>query len=236
MARYILIHSPLLGPFSWSAAAAELTRLGHAVETPALPGLDALAEGADGGFYAAFAAKVAAQLADGEPGILVAHSGAGPLLPAIAARLGGRAAGAIFVDALLPHPGRSWFDTAPLPLRDELRTGALEGWLPAWHEWWPPGALERLVPEAQAREALIAELSPIPAAYFEEPAPAAALDVPAACLRLSGAYDAEAAQAQDRGWPVRRLALDHLAILTRPEPVALALQALAGELPAAAGS
>lgn len=227
MARFILLHSPLLGSLSSRAAAAELARLGHAVETPAWPRLAAV----EGEIYGALAAAVARQIgAGGEAPLLVAHSGAGALIPVLAERLAERPVGAIFVDAILPHPGRSWFDTAPAPLRDELRAGVSDGLLPAWHEWWPPGALERLVSDEDLRLALVGELAPIPAAYFEAPAPTTSLDVPAAYLRLSGAYDAEAAEAEGRGWPVRRLALDHLAILTRPAPVALALQALSAEI------
>ena len=55
-------------------------------------------------------------------------------------------AGAIYADAILPHPGHSWFDTAPADMRERLRAGALMGELPPWNEWWPPGALERLIP------------------------------------------------------------------------------------------
>ncbi|MGH3924022.1 MAG: hypothetical protein ACRDTT_14325, partial [Pseudonocardiaceae bacterium] len=46
--------------------------------------------------------------------VLVGHSGAGPLLPAIAAAT--PTVGVIYVDAGLPQPGASWFDTAPPPL------------------------------------------------------------------------------------------------------------------------
>lgn len=228
MARFVLLHSPLLGPFSWRAAAAELSRLGHAVETPAWP---PLAEVEADDVYGALAQALAGQIsAGGEPPLLVAHSGAGALVPALADRLAQGPAGAVFVDAILPHPGRSWFDTAPAPFRDELRAGVNNGMLPAWHEWWPPGALERLVPDEGLRQALTGELAPIPVAYFEAPAPQRDVEIPAAYLRLSGAYDREAAEAERRGWPVRRLALDHLAVLTRPEPVALALQALGAEI------
>ena len=227
MARFVLLHSPLLGPFSWSAAAKALRRRGHAVETPVWRRLGDL----EGDIYEALADDLARQVAPaGEGALLVAHSGAGALVPALAAKLAARVRGAVFVDAILPHPGRSWFDTAPAMLRDELRAGVSDGWLPAWHAWWPPGALERLVPDDALRAGLTDELAPIPAAYFEAPAPAIPLEAPAAYLRLSGAYDAEAAEAETKGWPVRRLALDHLAILTRPEPVALALEGLSAEI------
>jgi hypothetical protein len=226
VARFVLLASPLLGPASWAPTAAELRALGHTAETPSWPRLGDL----DAGFYDGLAAGLAAQIAPGEPPILAAHSGAGALLPALIEGLAEPPAGAVFVDAILPHPGRSWFDTAPPDLRRSLEEGVMAGLLPAWHEWWPPGALEKLVPDDTQRAALIAELEPIPAGFFEEPAPSAALKDPAAYLRLSGAYEEEAARASALGWPVMRLPLHHLAILTHPTAVAAALVSAAAKL------
>jgi hypothetical protein len=151
----------------------------------------------------------------------------------VAARLSRPPAGVIFADAILPHPGRSWFDTAPPELRAQLRAAGQAGWLPAWNDWWPPGALERLVPDSALRGELVEELEPPPVGYFEEPAPVLPLENPAAYLKLSGAYEDEAEAAGRLGWPVVRLPFDHLAPLTRPDAVALALDGLAGRLAAA---
>ena len=225
--RFVLLHSPLLGPMAWRRVAVELARRGHVAEAPAWPPPSSIAAG----FYPALADGLAAQLADdGEPLMLAAHSGAGALIPALAARLGPRVAGVIYADALLPHPGRSWFDTAPAEMRERLRSGALMGDLPAWDEWWPPGALARLIPETGLREALIAELEPLPLVYFEEAAPPDLYSGPTAYLQLSGAYDDESVAAGRYGWPLVRLPLHHLAMLTDPEPVAAALESLAARL------
>jgi len=225
--RFVLLHSPLLGPMTWQSVAGELARRGHAVESPAWPPLSCVAER----FYDALTDGMAAALApSADRLILVAHSGAGALVPALADRLGPRAAGVIFADAILPHPGRSWFDTAPPEMRERLRAGALMGELPSWDEWWPPGALDRLVPDVGLREALVAELEPLPLAYFEEPAPSTPLAAPGAYLQLSGAYDDEGTVAGRYGWPLVRLPLHHLAMLTNPEPLAAALESLAARL------
>ena len=45
-----------------------------------------------------------------EPLVLVGHSGADALLPSVAAACDAAVAAAVFVDAILPHPGASWFD------------------------------------------------------------------------------------------------------------------------------
>lgn len=222
--RIVLVHSPLLGPLTWRAAAVELARLGHAPETPACPRFSTIGEG----FYPALAGGLAATIdaAGLEPAVLVAHSGAGALVPALTAALRTPVGRTVLVDAILPHPGLSWFDTAPPDLRAQLRAGAEGGRLPAWDRWWPPGALERLVPDATLRTALTAELEPLPVDYFEEPAPAAELTGSCAYLQLSGAYDDEARLAGRMGWPVVRLPLNHLAMLTQPVAVASAIEGL----------
>jgi hypothetical protein len=221
--RFALLHSPLLGPSSWRAVAEALQARGHAVEAPAWPRLSAV----EADFYRALADGMAATLADaGEPPVLVAHSGAGALVPALAARMPSPPLGVVYCDAILPHPGLSWFDTAPAEMRTQLRAGAEGGRLPAWDRWWPPGALERLLPDPGVRERLLAELEPLPVDYFEEPAPEVEYGGAAAYLRLSGAYETEAMLAGRRGWPVISLPLNHLAPLNQPQPVAEAVERL----------
>lgn len=230
-ARLVLLHSPLLGPLSWQATAAVLGAQGRAVEAPAWPRLSTLGEDC----YAALANSMGATLAAGGPAIVVAHSGAGALMPSVAALSKGALRGVIYCDAILPHPGLSWFDTAPPPLASQLRAGAEAGRLPSWDRWWAPGALERLAPDFAQRTALIEELEPIPIGYFEELAPELPSPEPAAYLQLSGAYIEEAQIAGRRGWPVVRLPLHHLAMLTHPEALANAIQGLAARLELADG-
>lgn len=222
--RFVLLHSPLIGPLTWRATAAELASRGHEARAPAWTPLSQIAAG----FYAALADGLAAALTmPGERLVLVAHSGAGALVPALAARLPARVSAVIFADAILPHPGRSWFDTAPAEMAQRLRAGAQMGELPPWSDWWPPGALERLVPDDAGREALIRELEPLPLAYFEEPAAADVWNGPTAYLQLSGSYDDESQAAARSGWPLVRLPLHHLAMLTHPQAIAAALESLA---------
>jgi hypothetical protein len=229
--RFVLLHSPVMGAFSLSALAAALGGLGRRAEAPAWPRLSAI----DGSYYLALARGMAAGLAraGAEPAILVAHGAAGAVVPALVAELGAPPAGVVFLDAVLPHPGRSWLDTAPAAMREALRAGAQMGQLPPWDDWWPPGALEKLLPDAAAREGLSAELEPLPLAYFEEPAPAGGLGdlgAPAAYLQLSDSYADEARAAGRLGWPAITLPLNHLGPLSHPKAVAAALLSLAGRL------
>jgi len=223
--RLILLHSPLLGPYSLRAAAGELGALGLAAEAPAWPKLSSIGEG----YYPALAQAMAATIdgAGDDPVVLVPHSGAGALVPAVAEHLRAPLAGVIFLDSILPHPGLSWFDTAPPETREALRAGAQMGQLPPWDDWWPPGALEKLVPEAGVRRALVDELEPLPLAYFEEVAPQAELSAPAAYLQLSNGYADEIRGAGRRGWPTISLPLNHLGPLSHPKAVAAGLSSLA---------
>ena len=115
-------------------------------------------------------------------------------------------------------------------MRADLHAGVQDGLLPSWDDWWPPGALDRLVPDPQLRSAMTAELEPLPLAYFEEAAPEVELSAPGAYLQLSGAYEDQAQMARARGWPVRRLQLNHLSPLTAPREVAVMVEALAREV------
>jgi hypothetical protein len=213
----LLVHSPVVGPTTWAPVADALQSNGFRCE---LPDMTAMA-GAGPPYHSKFAAVAAAAVKEAAgPVVLVGHSGAGPLLPAIADLVGDRARGAVFVDALLPHPGRSWFDTAPPSLRGQLLGIASDGVLPPWHQWFPPGVIDELVPDPALRREFFAEIPRLPVAYFEEPAPTTSDLRACALLRLSAAYDDAADEAERRGWWVARRDWDHLRMLTDPEAVA----------------
>ncbi|WP_206314232.1 alpha/beta fold hydrolase [Streptomyces coryli] len=218
MPRLVLVHSPLVGASTWEPVAEVLRGRGYGVTVPSL----APVEG--GPYYPRLAARAADEVAGGERVVLVGHSGAGALLPAVAeaARARGAAvAGAVYVDALLPHPGRAWFATVPPELAARLRELARDGVLPPWDTWFPPGTVEALLPDPAVRARFSAELPRVPLAYFAEPAPPAPALPPArtAYLQLSEAYEPQAAAAEREGWRVARIAADHLAVLTAADEV-----------------
>jgi pimeloyl-ACP methyl ester carboxylesterase len=229
-ATLLFVHSPVLGPSTWRATANILQRKGFRCEVPDLTGVTAV----DPPFYPKFADVAAEALHDSgvDPVVLIGHSAAGSLIPAIGDVLSGRVTGAVFVDATLPHPGLSWFDAAPAPLRDQLLGMADDGLLPPWHEWSPPGAIEELIPDPTVRQAFFAEIPRLPVAYFDEPAPMTR-DLDAyAVLRFSAAYDDAADEAERRGGWVARRDWDHLRMLRDPEPVAdLIAQAISATHP-----
>ncbi|MER5227459.1 alpha/beta fold hydrolase [Streptomyces flaveus] len=222
----VLVHSPLVGASAWQPVARLLGARGHTTVVPNLAGVLADA----GPYYARLAATVADDIArrDEERIVLVGHSGAGTLLPAVAHATAATVVGMVFVDASLPHPGRAWFDAGPTEMRDQLQGLARQGTLPPWNEWFPPGTIEELLPDPALRGRFCAELPRVPLAYFDEPAPECPDPSPAhsAYLQLSDVYSAEADQAEREGWRVRRRQTHHLAILTEPEEVSATLEEL----------
>lgn len=220
--KLVLLHSPLVASSTWNALAPLLRAGGHVVVVP-----DLVPVMLDQAPYYTRLARTAADAigASHESTILVVHSGAGALVPAIAecAPIGG----AIFVDALLPYPGQCWFDTTPQALNDRVRALARDGILPPWHRWWPEAGLRALLPVPEMYEAFAADLPPLPLAYFEEIAPDVALKTSSAYLQIGEMNQAEADWAQAQGWPVARRKLHHLAMLTHPAEIAVEIERLA---------
>lgn len=220
--KLVLLHSPLVGAGTWKAVAALLKTRGHEAM---VPDLAPILRG-DPPYYLRLAQTVAGAVGtQPEDTVLVVHSGAGALVSAIAERVPLR--GAVFVDALLPHPGRSWFEAAPDALNTRLRKLVRDGKLPPWHLWWPKGAIEALLPQTAQFERFTGALSELPLAYFEERAPDTERETPGAYLQLSQACQADADRAEAAGWPVCRLELHHLAMLTHPDTVAPEIERLA---------
>jgi pimeloyl-ACP methyl ester carboxylesterase len=215
----LFVHSPVVGPSTWTYAAEALRKNGFGCAVPDLTGVATMGRP----YYPKYAVAAAAAVDDETgPIVVVGHSAAGALLPAIAEAVGERTRGAVFVDAMLPQPGRSWFDTAPPGLEAQLRGLTEHGILPPYNEWFPPGALAELVPDPVRRRRLVAEIPRLPVTYFDELAPPArfADSVTCAFLRLGPPFDAAADKAQRLGWWVTRRDWDHLRMLSAPDAVA----------------
>jgi hypothetical protein len=225
--HFVLIPSPLCGPATWEPVATVLDQRGIAATIPAL------GDGDPTRFYwQQHAATTAVALADLPPAVrpfLVAHSGAGPLLPAIRQASARPLGGYLFVDAGLPHPGQSRLDelaravpALATALRAELTAGAR---YPAWDD----EELRPLIPDPARRAATLAGLRPRPLAFFTEVLPTVTNwpDAPCAYLQFSAAYDAHAAGARAHAWPTRAFDVGHFHQLVDPAKVAEVLLALA---------
>ncbi len=221
MATVVLVHSPFLGPTSLRPLADELAVRGHPTLLPDLRGtvVDAPVHKR---LIGAFEAAVR-QLDPAGSWVLVGHSGAGPLLPALADAAGNAVAALVYLDAGLPTPAGSWRDAAPAELSDELLSRARGARLPGWHRWFDPDPLAELVPDPKLRAAIADEEPEVAVAFLTEPRPSIDWPGPSGYLQLSPAYAAVADEARALGWPVRRLDCHHLAAATDPNRVANAL-------------
>jgi hypothetical protein len=228
---FVLVHSPLVGPLTWTLVAEGLQRQGIAALVPTLTdaATDATAEDSEAHppvwqMHVACVEQALASVPSGRPLVLVAHSGAAVLLPAIRERLAQPVAAYVFVDAGLPHHLRSRFDDLPEVLRAPLRAGE------RFPEWTDADLLEA-VPDASLRHTLLAELHPRPLAFFTEPLPVFTgwPDAPGAYLQFTASYDSAAQEAQSLGWAYRHLRADHFHMLVNPEEVTAALLALVAE-------
>ena len=227
-AVFVLIHSPLVGPLTWSRVAAELVGRGYEVVRPVLNGRPAQ----DQPFWQVDVAAAARQIQNSvgaAPLILAGHSGAGPLLPAIRQALPNPVAAYLFVDAGIPQAGASRLDLmrAEDPawaagFAAELTAGA------AFPNWRAPD-LAAILPDEALRQQLVAELQPRSLPFFTEPIPVFAgwPDAPVAVVQFSPPYERSVRWAEERSWPAFRLPAGHFHMLVDPVAVADAMLAAA---------
>jgi len=221
---FALVHSPLVGPATWTPVAGRLAARGHEACVADLTGL-----GASGPPYwpAAVDAvrRALAGVPEERPVVVVAHSNAGRYVPVLCdglARTGRGVAGRIFVDARLPGADDP---AAEAEFLDHLRTLAdPAGVLPRWTDWFPAADLGALIPDERTRRAVVEEQPRLPLSCYEQslslPVPAGWDDGPAAYVLFSEAYEDQARRARERGWPVYHLPGGHLHQVVAPDAVA----------------
>jgi hypothetical protein len=231
---FVLVHSPVVGPSTWTPTADALRRRGHHVLVPATtPPVDC-----EPPWWEAAARDVVAAVDTDAPLVVAGHSGAGPRIPAIGDALeaaGHRIAAHVLVDAGMPYPNRTPAEAAPAEFAAQLEALVRpDGLLPPWPEWWPAALLEELVPDPDLRAAVVAECRPTPSNLYDEPVPVrAGWPGGTPCGYLSYTYEADAAEAERRGWMVARAKGSHLQPVVDPEGVADQLLLLVSGLGAA---
>ena len=217
----VLVHSPLVGPFTWSLVAQRLQAVGFDVLVPTLT---------DSGKtpppywqqHAASLQRALASIHQERPLVFVGHSGAGCLLPVLAQVAHPTVKAGIDKDVGLPHPGKTRLDemeTTVPKLAQELRQLLAEG---ARFPNWKHEDLSEVLSDERARQHLLAEVQPRPLNFFEEVMP----DVPGWSEAKSGyllftqGYRHYLEQAQRAEWPSRTLAAGHFHMLVDPVAVA----------------
>jgi pimeloyl-ACP methyl ester carboxylesterase len=213
----VLVHSPLVGPFTWSLVAKSLQADGFDVLVPVLT---------DSGEtpppywqqHAVSMQQALASIPPERPLVLVGHSGAGSLLPVLAQAARHPVTAYLFVDAVLPHPGKTQLEEMPEELRQLLAEGSR---FPNWRD----EDLREVLPDGRARQQLLAEVLPRPLTFFEEVLPEVPgwPDAPCGYLLFTQGYRPYLEQAQRAGWPSRTLPAGHFHMLVDPVAVAATL-------------
>lgn len=222
MTDIVLVHGAFQGGWVWNALADHLRPAGFRVHAPTLSGCGYLRRGLrpETG-PAEWIEELLAYLRLHASGrvILAGNSFAGLLCAAVLMRAPERVARAVFIDAMLPEPGKSFVDLAGAPFAGILakHTGP-DGLVSPWP---PPvfGIPEDLWPEFGPR----LETFPVSAfhAPFEGDFTPAAPCAYIACQRTASPFiRAMAGRARDLGWPLRELDSGHCPMVTHPRELA----------------
>jgi hypothetical protein len=212
--RFVLVHSPVVGPSTWRWVADALRAFGHDAVVPNL--VDAAVTGDP----RAFADAVVAAAHSDDELVIVGHSGAGAVLPSIAAELAPNVRATVWVDAGMPPCEGSF--SAGGDFLDTLRALANDGMLPVWSQWWGEGVLDALVADDRRRREIEQELPQVPLAFYE-----ASIETPigwcatrCAYVLLSSAYRSDASRAAALGWRVVERLGTHLDIVNDEDAIA----------------
>ena len=172
MANYLLVHGAWHGPWCWAAVATVLERLGHSVATPTLPGLNVETQARAGSFGLADHIFAVSTAIDRIPGrlILVAHSYAGMIARALESLRRDRLCHVIYLEAVLPEPGRSLLEMQPAGAAETLR--ALTRETPHGAVLAPPDVAERFaITDAKLAAKIQSQLMPHPLRTLTDPLP-----------------------------------------------------------------
>jgi len=214
---YVLIHSPLVGPLTWQLVCETLRERNLQVVVPVLfdnPNSTLP-------YWQQHAESVAASLAQipiNQKLVLVAHSGAGPLLPVVRQALAHSIGAYIFVDAGIPRNGLSRLDLMKLEdphWGEQFHQALLQGeQFPQWNE----DDLREIIPDDELRRRMVAEIRPRSLPYFAEPIPVfyGWPDALCACIKFSAPYEWDLVQAKQAGWLVHELNVGHFHMLVEP--------------------
>ncbi len=221
----LLVHSPLVGPSVWGPLVAHLAGLGATVACPDLTDAVVAPVVPGGPSRMERFVDAAAEAALSDEIVLVGFSGAGVMLPNVAARLGGRVAVTVYVDAVVPPA--SGIHEVSEPFAGFLDTQTVNGVLAPWIDWWPD-AIAKMLPDETLRHVIAADMPRVPRQFYDE-----TLEVPEQWaagsnryLQLSRAYDADRELAESHGWPTATINGTHLSIATDPAAVVSAIDLL----------
>jgi hypothetical protein len=218
---YVLIHSPLVGPLTWQLVAREIKNRNLEAIAPSLTD-DPNSTLPYWQQHAESFAKSLDRIAIHRRIVLVAHSGAGPLLPILRQSVTcDSIVSYVFVDAGIPLNGSSRLDLMRLSdpqWADQFHQALLRGErFPEWNE----DDLSEEIPDAALRRRMVSEINPRSLAFYGEPIPVFDNwpDAPCAYIQFTTSYDWDCMRAERAGWHVRKLHAGHFHMLVDPAAV-----------------
>lgn len=217
---YVLIHSPLVGPLTWKLVADEMRQRHIEVLVPTL--IDS--PDSKKPYWEQHAESISEALAHVPQNIsltLVAHSGAGPLLPAIRHLLPNPINAYLFVDAGLPGDGATRLDLMNAEESDWAKE--FQAYLEDGGSFpnWSSDDLQEILPDEKLRAQMVAELQPRALDFFTEPIPVFKgwPDAPCVYILFSGPYKTAEVEAGKAGWPTYELEAGHFHMLVEARAV-----------------
>ena len=217
---YVLIHSPLVGSLTWHLVARELENRGLKAITPTLTD-DSNSDLPFCQQHAKSFAKSLERIDIDQRVVMVAHSGAGPLLPILRQSIEQLVISYVFVDAGVPLNGASRLDLigqSDSQWADQFHQALLRGEsFPNWDE----DDLSEEIPDASLRRRMVSELQPRALDFYIEPIPVFAgwPDAPCAYIQFTASYDWDCQLAEQAGWRVRKFHAGHFHMLVDPMSV-----------------
>jgi hypothetical protein len=217
---FVLIHSPLVGPLTWKLVADEMQQRDIDVIVPTL--IDSPdSKSPYWKQHAESVSRALAQIPKDTSVTLVAHSGAGPLLPAIRDALANPVNAYVFVDAGPPRDDATRLD---------LMQSEESDWAKEFQEYlegggrfpnWSNEDLREILPDDELRAQMVTEIHPRALDFFTEPIPVFKgwPDAPCVYILFSEPYKRAAVQARELGWPTYELEAGHFHMLVDAKAV-----------------
>ena len=210
---YVLIHSPLVGTFTWKMVAEQMRQRGLDVLVPELKDSPDLKEPYWKQHAESFS-QTLAEIPQDTSLVLVAHSGAGPLLPVLRQSIPNAVHSFVFVDAGIPHNAT----------RLEMMKSEDSNWAEEFQAYlegggrfpnWTSEDLAEILPDETIREQLVANLRPRALDFFSELIPVFKgwPDAPCAYVLFSPPYKRAEVEARQMGWKTYELEAGHFHML-----------------------
>jgi pimeloyl-ACP methyl ester carboxylesterase len=228
MATFVIVHGAWGGGWEWSPVAGILRRHGHRAFTPTLTGMGErahLPQGEPVGLGTHIDDIVAVLEFERLRDVVLCGASYGGL-PATGAadRAADRVRLLVYIDGLVPVPGRPAVDQLPAWFAGLIRDGMAEHG-PAWRVPMPLELFDALIPAGsvpdEVRQDYLDRIRPHPAATFTEPIRHTGVlePVPRAFIRCTAGEFADelggdpvaasAAHARDAGWTYREINVGH---------------------------